>query len=710
MSDGIDGSLLYEHDISMNFGLCRWAQYINVLSDETTCDPGSIIAMAGMLGYKACGVEIWESDVAVKPVVHVGRGYGCGKVNSKGDEMFDQETGQRLDQFSDTQASANATAMEHFWYTLNSHTHAAPDGEAEYSAEAGAAAHAVGRVTCQPDGFNLDGERVEFTKGFFHKKRSDSITTEKQFYREAINKIADTQCITNDANENRPTGGLRIETSRFPTVLGETNMNPEGGFCDMPTQFLGTVKVGGLHRTPRWISITETSFKKKTPYNKNQPCKQMIPLYIPWENSRMGDLELPSSPALTAFQNIAWVGHDSTDSPWDSCEVGCAIPILENTLCDGESEDESASNYNRGLANYDYVAGYCDEGTVHDNIVAGSRQLCCSTGEVPDDDATCAELSGNGMHSKCSARNCKWANEGKVCSGTPSNAVDCSSAVARDCESAWDLHCLVPKHGDGGQCAADSKCSSGSCRGGRCCNVHGQTDGCEACDVSGNCLRCGEGTKLKGTVCVDACACSAGCEDCDCGTCKRCDDGHYLHADNGKCIPKQSAGADCTKDNMCVSERCNGGNCCDTSKINPGCIDCNFRGLCTACGDGYTLCGHHEGGHGQCYITQDAATTDFTCGTGGPGSDRPSSDGYNYCALANDCPCSRAGCYMDCTISHTCWVNGPAFERRGQDYNPFAGLATKTSTTTSTSTIPSTDDMCTDQCAGKRHRGKRRLP
>lgn len=28
MSDGIDGSLLYEHDIEMNFGLCRWAQYV----------------------------------------------------------------------------------------------------------------------------------------------------------------------------------------------------------------------------------------------------------------------------------------------------------------------------------------------------------------------------------------------------------------------------------------------------------------------------------------------------------------------------------------------------------------------------------------------------------------------------------------------------------------------------------------------------------
>ena len=94
MSDGIDGSLLYEHDIEMNFGLCRWAQYVNVLSDETTCDPGSIIAMAGMLGYQACGVEVWDLDVAVKPTVHVGRGYGCGQVSSKGDEMFSTETGK----------------------------------------------------------------------------------------------------------------------------------------------------------------------------------------------------------------------------------------------------------------------------------------------------------------------------------------------------------------------------------------------------------------------------------------------------------------------------------------------------------------------------------------------------------------------------------------------------------------------------------------
>jgi len=109
MSNGIDGSILSEHSISMNFGLCRWAQYVNTLSDETQCDPGSIIAMAGMLGYTACGVPIWEQDVAVKPTVHLGRAYSCGQHIDW--EMFDEATRQRRDQFSDTQAATNSTAM-----------------------------------------------------------------------------------------------------------------------------------------------------------------------------------------------------------------------------------------------------------------------------------------------------------------------------------------------------------------------------------------------------------------------------------------------------------------------------------------------------------------------------------------------------------------------------------------------------------------------
>ena len=116
MSNGIDGSILSEHDLSMNFGMCRWAQYINVLSDHTTCDPGSIVAMSGMLGYEACGVKMWTYDTDVHPEVHLGRAYSCGK--NIDPELFENATSQRKFQFSDTQASANATAMEEFWYTV----------------------------------------------------------------------------------------------------------------------------------------------------------------------------------------------------------------------------------------------------------------------------------------------------------------------------------------------------------------------------------------------------------------------------------------------------------------------------------------------------------------------------------------------------------------------------------------------------------------
>ena len=39
--------------------------------------------------------------------------------------------------------------------------------------------------------------------------------------------------------------------------------------------------------------------------------------------------------ALARFEAIAWDGVDSVDSAWDSCEVGCAIPILANRMCGG---------------------------------------------------------------------------------------------------------------------------------------------------------------------------------------------------------------------------------------------------------------------------------------------------------------------------------------------------------------------------------------
>ena len=159
MSSQIEGSILSEHNISINFGLCRWAQYVNVLSDHTMCDPGTIIAMAGELGYEACGVHIWDNDVAAKPYVTVGRGYACGGYPSLNELLYDSVTGQRLDMFSDTQASANASAMEQFWYATNP-DFGPTDGEADYSSQAWAAAHAIGRVTCQPDGVDQNGNQV----------------------------------------------------------------------------------------------------------------------------------------------------------------------------------------------------------------------------------------------------------------------------------------------------------------------------------------------------------------------------------------------------------------------------------------------------------------------------------------------------------------------------------------------------------------------
>ena len=82
MSSAIDGSLLSEMDVEMNVGLCRFSQYVNVLSDKTLCDPGSIIALAGMLGFEACGVKLWELDQDVKPPTSIGRGYSRQRLYS----------------------------------------------------------------------------------------------------------------------------------------------------------------------------------------------------------------------------------------------------------------------------------------------------------------------------------------------------------------------------------------------------------------------------------------------------------------------------------------------------------------------------------------------------------------------------------------------------------------------------------------------------
>ena len=69
------------------------------------------------MSYKACGSNIWEHDVAVKPSVNIVRPYPCGP-NMDNNPLFD-ENHQRAERFSDTQLSSNSSAMEQFWFEAN---------------------------------------------------------------------------------------------------------------------------------------------------------------------------------------------------------------------------------------------------------------------------------------------------------------------------------------------------------------------------------------------------------------------------------------------------------------------------------------------------------------------------------------------------------------------------------------------------------------
>lgn len=254
------------------------------------------------------------------------------------------------------------TFSQQFWYTTNN-DFGPTDGEVEYSARAGAAAHAIGRVTCQPDGVDLNGDRIDFKLGFFHTARSDKArSSTKEFVKEALYKMRDTQCDTSQG-DYQPTGGLRLNTDMWVRNAAETDMNPEGGFCGMPTQFLGTVRVGDMSSIPRWVGNRENAAPNgRETYNSNQKCKSQMQMSLPWELLNISKIELPSSPALQKFLDIAWDGVDSINSAWDSCEVGCAIPILQNRLCGGT-----------GLANYDWSHTFCHAGLQDSE----GGQSCC---------------------------------------------------------------------------------------------------------------------------------------------------------------------------------------------------------------------------------------------------------------------------------------------------------------------------------------------
>ena len=194
------------------------------------------------------------------------------------------------------------------------------------------------------DGSTLTGEAGT---GFFHQPRGTQRTSYagvsasaglvgmdqlRARFKEGNDRFHKTQCIDHgsqisDFRERfESTGGVRPSTSEWPIFdANETKLSSVSGLCGMPTHFLGSVRVGSPHRTARWMSITQNTFKFGAPtYNtfQNERCTQMIQMILPRELLYLDDIPRPTSNALSRFEAIAWDGVDSINSAWDTCIVG----------------------------------------------------------------------------------------------------------------------------------------------------------------------------------------------------------------------------------------------------------------------------------------------------------------------------------------------------------------------------------------------------
>ena len=102
-------------------------------------------------------------------------------------------------------------------------------------------------------------------------------------------------------------------------------------------------------------------------------------MYIPLELLTIENVDLPQSNALQRFLDIAWDGYNSIDSAWDSCTVGCNMPILENKLCGAT---------NNHLQEFDWNQEYCHEGTLNADGTICCDDSCnaCSSNNDADDE------------------------------------------------------------------------------------------------------------------------------------------------------------------------------------------------------------------------------------------------------------------------------------------------------------------------------------
>lgn len=205
LSSWIEGSVLHELHTDDNKGLCKWGQYIAALSDTTQCDPGSIIAMAGILGSEACGEPMMKGGAFQggswcqyafdtgdkKPksckgplnggIVTILRGYPCKERMS--DRFF--SNGRMKDDFNGLMLSSDPGKMDDFverqTLDISPFKGGFDFGNPDKSAamlerywhfafiQASAQAHNFGRVTCPISG-EVNGKMVNITPGFWNPR------------------------------------------------------------------------------------------------------------------------------------------------------------------------------------------------------------------------------------------------------------------------------------------------------------------------------------------------------------------------------------------------------------------------------------------------------------------------------------------------------------------------------------------------------------
>merc|ERR1712176_335710 len=119
MTSWVEGSILHETDVDFNAGLCKWSEYVNVLSDETGCDPGSIITMGGFLGYQACGVQMYDHHLNNQDALRTIKINQPHECRSNLNPLFmNMSSKKKLPQFHDRMLMKDTDAAEKFWLLM----------------------------------------------------------------------------------------------------------------------------------------------------------------------------------------------------------------------------------------------------------------------------------------------------------------------------------------------------------------------------------------------------------------------------------------------------------------------------------------------------------------------------------------------------------------------------------------------------------------